>query len=322
MIRVALPLLLLAVGPVCAQNEGFDTHEWLDRMNAAVEKLNYRGTFIHVTAGQVEAMRVIHRVQEGVVTERLISLDGSGREVLRTPHETRCVIKAQQAVLVDRNPGASPLRAALPEFTDELARLYKFKGGAWDRVAGRRTRIIEVYPMDSFRYGYRLWLDESTAMPLQSMMVTADAAVVEQIKFTDIDFPDTIDADELQPELAVEGFKVTVQDSPADTDKRPIPRWQVNDLPDGFQLSVANRQSEDDSAREHLVYSDGLASVSVFVEPIVEDEPVSSGLATMGGSNAFSTTVEGYQVIVVGEVPKPTVRMIGESMQSLVPVRK
>jgi sigma-E factor negative regulatory protein RseB len=309
-------LLGLAAGAALAQVQA-DPRAWLERMSSAVEQLDYIGTFVHITADETETMRVIHRVEGDDVRERLVSLGGTGREVLRTNEETKCILQAERAVLVDRHAARipAPLHVSLPKFTSELEHYYEFIDHGEDRVAERAAHVVEVRPRDGFRFGYRLWLDEQTAMPLQSVRITADGTAVERVMFTEISFPERIDDAQLEPAISDEGFTRHVRDTTTAVSAATRVGWEAADLPGGFRLAATD--SEDDPAEgEHLVYSDGLASVSVFIEALRDGNPL-QGFTVFGGSSAYSTTVNGFQVTVVGEVPEPTARMIGGSVRPL-----
>ena len=310
-------LLGIASGATLAHAQS-DPRIWLDRMSAAVDSLNYIGTFVHITDSETETMRVIHRVDGTDVKERLVSLGGTGREVLRTNEETKCILQAERAVLIDKHAARKPvpLHVALPRYSEDLERYYRFVDIGEDRVAARDAHVVEVRPRDNFRFGYRLWLDTQTAIPLQSLRITADGKSVEQVMFTDISFPEFIADEQLEPTISDEGFTRHVRDTtaaqpPADSEVA----WEARDLPDGFRLSATDDEDEQ-SDGEHLVYSDGLTSVSVFIESLRDGEPL-QGYTMVGGSSAFSTTVNGFQVTVVGEVPEPTARMIGDSVRPL-----
>jgi sigma-E factor negative regulatory protein RseB len=309
-------LLGLASATTLAQAQS-DPRIWLDRMSTAVDSLNYIGTFVHITGNETETMRVYHRVDGDDVSERLVSLGGTGREVLRTNEETKCILQAERAVLIDKHAAQTPvpLHAALPRYSADLERYYEFLDHGVDRVAERSARVVEVRPRDSFRFGYRLWLDEETAIPLQSVRITADGKSVEQVVFTEISFPEHIDDAQLEPAISDEGFDKHVRDTTAATSVAEEVGWEAGDLPDGFRLSATDNEDEQVEG-EHLVYSDGLTSVSVFIESLRDGKPM-EGFRMFGGSSAFSTTVNGFQVTVVGEVPEPTARMIGDSMRPL-----
>src|SRR5690349_2810916 len=145
-----------------------DAHAWLERMTQALATRNYDGRFLHLGNGRAESMRIVHRVADGVVTERLVSLDGSGREVIRTASEVMCYLPDKRTVLVEKRIGTDPLLSTVPSYNEGLRANYALSAPLSVRIMGRIARLVTVAPRDEFRYGYRLWLDHETAMPLKS----------------------------------------------------------------------------------------------------------------------------------------------------------
>src|SRR3977135_2074648 len=137
--------------------------QWLQRMNQALTTRNYDGSFSHWHGGKVEMLRIIHRVQDGAVAERLVSLDGSGREFIRTGSDLVCYLPDKRTVLVERRPPQESLFGGFPAINDQTASFYDIKEIAQTRLNRRDTHVITVSPKDEFRYGYRLWIDEKTA---------------------------------------------------------------------------------------------------------------------------------------------------------------
>src|SRR5262245_31842695 len=160
-------------------------------MNRAVEELNYQGTFAHVLAGTAETLHIIHRNQDGSIGERIVSVDG-GREIIRQEDEVTCILPDRRVVLLELRKDLSPLVAALPTYSEDLDPHYELKLFATARVAKRATQVLSIKPRDEFRYGYMLWLDEATAMPLKSQLTDEKGEIVEQILFTDIEMLDSI----------------------------------------------------------------------------------------------------------------------------------
>src|SRR5882672_5572873 len=138
---------------------------WLERMDQALTTRNYDGTFSHWHGGHVEMLRIIHRVQNGAVSERLVSLDGSGREFIRTGSNLACYLPDKRTVLVESRPAKESLLSGFPTINDQTASFYDLKEVTKTRLVGRDTHLITVTPKDEYRYGYRLWIDETTAMP-------------------------------------------------------------------------------------------------------------------------------------------------------------
>jgi sigma-E factor negative regulatory protein RseB len=297
---------------------------WIERMNRALLTLNYEGTFLHLRHGKVETLSIVHRVEDRKVTERLVSLDNSGREIIRSDGEQMCFLPDQRRVLV--HPVENPQSGLLgtPIFCRNIELNYQFEMVESERISGRMTRVIAVNPRDRYRFGYRLWLDEQTALPLKTQLLDADNNVIEQILFARLTIPDHIPKSAVQPRVNAEGFKWVraAPMSPAQVRARAAqPGWQASRLPPGFKLISAHssRMPSKRASAAHLVYSDGLASVSVFVEESADDSKPRKGPSRIGSSYVFSTVFQGHQVTAVGEVPVQTVRFIAASIKPEMP---
>ncbi len=182
---VAAPsLLLLAL--VSTQATAQEARDWLERMGRAVEDLNYRGTFVHVLDGTAEVLHIVHRNADGQSGERILSNDGAGREIVRQGDRVQGIFPDRRIVFFETRSDVSPLVSVLPGSAADLAPHYEIKLGGADRVAERAAQVLEIKPRDEYRYGYKLWLDEATAMPLQSQLIDEQGDIVEQILFTEI----------------------------------------------------------------------------------------------------------------------------------------
>ena len=310
---VAAPSLLVFVllgGHATAQ----PARDWLERMNRAVDELNYSGTFVHVLDGTPETLHIVHRHADGQSGERILSLDGARREIVRQGARVQGIFPDRRIVLFETRRDVSPLASALPSNAAELEPHYEIELGPTARVADRAVQLLEIKPRDEFRYGYTLWLDVTTAMPLKSHLVDEQGNVVEEILFTDIEFPADIPASALEPTIDTTGF-VTQRATEAKPLAAEIP-WRAA-APPGFKLSVATEKqiAGSDTPVGHLVYSDGLATVSVFIEDPATEADVGEGFSTMGSTNVYSLTLSsGQKATAIGEVPRQTVRTIASSL--------
>jgi sigma-E factor negative regulatory protein RseB len=290
-----------------------DAREWLERMTRALAQQNYDGRFFHLTESRSETMRIIHRVEKGKVSERLVSLDGSGREIIRDETQIVCYLPDKRTVLVEKRTDNNSLLAALPSYSESLEAHYSIeKIGKVGKTGGRKTQMIVVQPRDQYRYGYRLWLDQETAMPLKSQLSDRNGRVIEQILFAELNLRDRIPVAELQPSVSAEGFRWLRQDPQPVRVANAAIGWNVIRLPAGFRLTTWRVQAIAGSSApvRHLVFSDGLASVSVFIEPRGPQATPMHGLARVGAAFAYSRDLDGHQVTAVGEVPAATVEAI------------
>lgn len=310
----------LGVATIVAAAE--EPRVWLERMNHALTERNYDGVFSHWQGGRVEMLRIIHRLQDGEVTERLVSLDGSGREFIRSGTELACYLPDARKVLVERRPESKPLLGNFPSFDEASAAVYDIQELKRTRFNRRDTRVISVTPRDEFRYGYRLWIDESSAMPLKSQLCDRRGHVIEQVVFSSLLLQPRIPNAAFRPDVATDGFQWirTERDPLREQVSTPVITWSALKLPPGFRLTVRSAQMMPGSANpvSHLVFTDGLASVSVFVESqaVPGAAAAPSGAARVGSSSAFSTVIDGHKVTAFGEVPPATVRFIANSLKS------
>lgn len=308
---------LLVLGVVAVDASAQDVRTWLDRMNQAVEELNYEGTFVHVIGRGAETLHIVHRNQDGKIGERIRSLDGVGREIVRRDEQVQCILPDRRVVLLEETRDASPLVSTLPSYSQELEANYSLVTYQKGRVARRPTQVIGIKPKDDFRYGYLVWLDQDTGMPLKSQIRNENGDVVEQILFTDFQMFDEIPESALASNIDTDGFTWLRSPNP-----RPEPNadvaWRASLLPKGFKLSVATQSPMAGSEYpvEHLVYSDGLATVSVFIEDPKTESDVEEGFFTFGSTNAYSLTLRGRKVTAIGEVPRQTVQKIATSLDS------
>jgi sigma-E factor negative regulatory protein RseB len=315
-LRVAVCAGLLCSAAARADEDASAAREWLARMSEALSASNYDGRFTHRTARQSETLRIVHRVEDGRGVERLVSLDGNGREIIRRRDEVHCYLPDRRQVLVKPRLDEGSLAGVLPGDTPELAEHYRVSIRPGMRLLERDVRLIEIMPRDRYRYGYRLWLDERTAMPLRSIVCDADGRTIEQIQFTSLEVGRPIAASEIEPGVAAEGFAwVREKPGPGGATATPVP-WHAQRLPPGFRLvkrSLQRMPGAKDPA-QHLVFSDGLASISVFIETRARRSAAATEPTRIGASSAFSTQVGGHLVTVVGEAPPETVRDVASSM--------
>ncbi|MGH8228524.1 MAG: MucB/RseB C-terminal domain-containing protein [Steroidobacteraceae bacterium] len=316
--RLTWIILALACASAAAAGE---PQKWLERMNRALTTLNYDGVFFHLQAGRVETLRIIHRVENGTVTERLMSLDGSGREFIRKGSTLACYLPDQHRVLVEHEPDSSLLLGRLPRFDAATSRYYAFKAVRQARLIGKQTQLVVVTPKDRYRYGYRLWIDEATGMPLKTQLCDPRGRVLEQVVFASIATPAHIPDTAFEPGIPTTGFTWVRQLASASAESAagaPMPSWSALKLPPGFHMSVRAMQIMPGTTGlvEHLVYTDGIASVSVFVESHMHADHKLSGSEQIGSTSTFATMVDGHPVTAVGEVPPETVKFIAKSVQA------
>jgi sigma-E factor negative regulatory protein RseB len=308
----------LSISAYAAGSSANEARHWLLRMEQALDTRNYDGRYIHSTDAQSESLRIVHRFENGKVKERLVNLDGSGRESVRTDNEVTTYIPDKRSVVVEVRPDADPLLKMIPEFKSELEAYYDIATGPMTQILERRAQMVIVQPRDDYRYGYRLWLDAETAMPLKSQLLDRSGRIVEQVAFAELTEPAKVTEADLTPKVDASRYQWIRYE----VKRRSIPvdsvGWRVENLPPGFKLTVTRIRPMVGSSfnARHLVYSDGLATVSMFIEQDGNDgTEVPAGLQRVGSSHAYQQEKAGYTVTAVGEVPAITVKSMVMSLQ-------
>jgi sigma-E factor negative regulatory protein RseB len=261
----------------------------------------------------MEAMHIAH--SSGVDGERqhMVSLNGPVREVVVTNSQVTCLSPQQRVVFSGSHYNRSAFPISLPRDLNRLDAFYAFKMLGNDRVAGYPTQVIAIQPRDQLRFGYRLWLASETGLVLRSALLDEHEQVVEQMMFTQLQLTAIDPALLASPTPAASN---QLSKSETEVEQTLPSHWQVTDLPAGFEQIMHSRLTggPNQHAINHIVFSDGLVTVSVFVEPLEGAEPVLEGASRMGAMNAFGAVVNDHQVVVVGEVPATTVQLIASSV--------
>jgi sigma-E factor negative regulatory protein RseB len=321
--HIALSVALLILPTSAAAWDGadrFDPPRWLDRMEEALSTLDYIGTFVLIEGSDVVTMQIIHRVQDGYERERLVSLDGVAREVIRDQDTVRCYLPDRGTVVVDERVLDNPLRVSLPRFEERLLEVYDLELFGTGRIAGRDVRILGITPRDELRYGQRLWLDTETGLPLKSETLSPAGEILSQVMFTGIEVGTPIPDRALEPAFGEDELRF-VRASSAPPPLRGVlaeeSPWSVSQPPRGFELESRKiqRMADADAVVEHLVFSDGIASISVYIEHSELGTSHLQGSSRLGNVHAFAKVVHGHLVTVVGEVPSATAELMANAVR-------
>ena len=289
-------------------------NELLGRASQAVREENYRGILVYLREGQLDTLRVIHRMSDGLEQERLVSLTGQPREVIRRGGVVTSILPNNEVVLISRRKRES-LLGSVPQFSAERMRAhYRVSDMGQRRLSDRTGRLVRIEPLDDYRYGYRMLIDEQTSLPLK-LDLMRDDDVLEQLMFTQIEFPESIADSAFEPGYDITGFRV-VKHQAVQVEDKPVPEdvWQPTHLPPGFELAEDGvRQVTENGYVRQMLFTDGVATVSAFVAPAGLRKPL-EGATTMGAVNAFGHVVGNTQITVVGEVPAITVKQIARNL--------
>lgn len=298
-----------------------DVSDLLKKMTTASETLNYRGVFVLRKSDMLTTMRIVHGADSRGVWESLESLNGETRKVIRFNEEVTSIYPKRKLLTISHNKDKVSLHPTLPENLDKLEAYYKISRLKDERIADHGAAVLDVMPNDNYRYGYRYWLDTDTGVLLKCDLLNEKGAIVEQMMFTVLEYLPQTPALAFSPvdrkNYKARGYKIRQLDSGRIVVDKAS--WHVTKLPDGFMLTQSSERKSKGAETQHLVYSDGLASVSVFIERGKKSHHRLDGVSSMGALNAYGTRSGEYFITVMGEVPVSAVMQIAQSTE---PIRK
>jgi len=299
-VRLAAVGLVLLVAASAARAE--DAGAWLARAATAARQLNYTGTIVYQHGASVETSRLVHLFDSGEEYDKLVNLEGPPREVIRSRGEVRCFYPDAKVVRVERSTLRNAFPSLSPQQQKALADYYSFRKAESVRVAGQEAQAWVFEPKDGLRYAHKFWTDVATGLILKARVVDESNTPLEQFVFSDLTIGAKVDAQMVRPTWppAPDGWRVR-QMGKAESESGET-GWTVARIPPGFVKKVA-----------HIVYSDGLTAVSVFVEP-GRAAPPPNGFSAQSGLNVYSRQVDDSLVTVIGQVPPLTLRQIGNSV--------
>jgi sigma-E factor negative regulatory protein RseB len=292
-----------------AQAQSPEALDWLRKIHDATQKLSYTGTFVYQQGGRTETSRITRYVDASGDIEKLEVMDGTPREIVRTRDTVRCYLPDSRVVKVDRRTSERGFPGLLPEKVTALARHYDISLGESRRVAGFDCAAVVLKAKDNLRYGYRLYADKASGMLLRAVTFD-DAGEVEQFMFTQLSLG-KVTREMVRPRHAAASWRVEdAAAAPAN-----LAGWGLSAELPGFRKVVELKRRMESKPVGQVVYSDGLAAVSVFIEPLEGRGAARTGLASMGAIHIYTREVANHLVTVVGEAPALSVQRIADAVE-------
>lgn len=278
-----------------------------------IRAVNYQGVFIYEQGQSLSSARIVHSVIDGVERERLEQLDGPPRDFLRLDHPLSCQHEGSR-----RLGGGAPLDAeGVAALVERLGGSYAFEYEGPERVASRDGRRLRVSPRDPYRYGRTLVLDAQSGLPLRSETTDGAGRVLERFQFVALEVGGAIAMSDVLSTAPGPRIEAAHQTEPGTGEQRHD--WSVAWLPDGFGLSAEDSDGGAGRRVESRMYTDGIASFTVFVErgatPLQRP-----GVATQGATVAYVTSRgDGNLVSVIGSIPVEAAQLIAHSVNMSAP---
>ena len=314
LISIVLVIVLVAKGVRAETSVPSDAKAWLAAARSAMGELNYRGMITYLKDSQVESLKVIHGVNDGIEQERLLSVNTPMREIIRNADKVTCYFPETRSMMVESKLSRHSYLFDLPSNLTELTKYYGFMLGGTEYVAQRPARLITIEPLDEFRYGRKLWLDVESKLPLKYELIDDQGQVVEQMVFNTLTVEASIPPEDLKPSTRVDdSWKIKQHELlPAES-----LRWTLNNVPEGFRMMSYTRllkRGSDNRAIDHILLSDGFSSVSIYIDQLM-NEGFTSQPKKFGAIHSYTRKMDKYLLTVMGEVPEVAVQTIGNGIR-------
>jgi sigma-E factor negative regulatory protein RseB len=315
---LACLLCLVFVGPVQSQepNPKPGVEQWLARLQEAAGQRTYTGTFVVTAADRLSSARIWHVSEGAQQMERVDALSGVPRSVFRRNDEVL-------TLLPQTRMGISEKRQSLGQFPDWLSRAdasiaqyYALRPVGLERVAGWEADVARLMPKDAWRFGYRVWTERTSGLVLKLQTLGLDQTVLEQAAFSDLQLASSISMGKLSAMMnEVQGYRIKKSELVTTTADQEGWDWKAT-VP-GFKLVSCHKreigQGAVNSPAMQCVCSDGLASVSVFIEPFDASRhgrPMSHDAFSMGATRMQMQRIGDWWLTAVGEVPQPALQQL------------
>ena len=300
----------------------------LQRTAYAARELNYQGVFVYQNGKQTRSVQITHVNNSGQEMTRNLVLDNSvlpdkPREVYSQGKDIVIFHPKNEAnnptttisptVVIEKRRGQNLFPAMLPTDLQAIKASYSARLGTIEMIAGRGAQVIELVPNDAFRYSYKIWADTEFGLLLKMTLLDNKKQTLEQIEFNQLSMLNSQDVNWFQPKIDVKKNYVTEDVATAN---HVDTNWIVAELPTGYikvdhvLLNLPGKTVPVDQ----MIFSDGIASVSLFIEPITKGMHPKMGHMLIGSTNICANVIDGYQITVVGEVPEATVMQIAKAV--------
>lgn len=326
-------LLLTVVASVHAE-EGQVCVDWLKTVAFAGHQTDYIGVFVYQYDNNVETSRITHLAEADSEYEKIESLDGPRREIVRHHGQVWSYIN-HKMVQVGSHQGRGSFPSLLPEQLSALSANYQARQAGTERVAGYQAQVILFQPKDNLRYSHKIWAHTDSGLLLKAAVLGDKNQVVEQYAFTQLQIGGKIDRSWLtktdssgngdekllsgHPRDASAGMRGSNQSGQTETAGGAPANsgWVADALPAGFKktMEILRPMRGKHAPVTQMVFSDGLSAISIFIEPDDGDEDDVDGLSSRGAVNLYHKVLDRHLITVVGEVPPRTVIQVFDSVR-------
>lgn len=287
--------------------------EWLLRMHDASRLRSYVGTFVvSSNAGAMSSARIWHACDGQLQVERVESLTGAPRSTFRRNDEVVTFLPELRVARTEKRESLGVFPDLVKGGENAIPEFYAAKRVGSDRVAGFDADVVQLLPKDSLRFGYRIWSEKKTGLVVKTQTLDAEGKVLEQAAFSELQMDAPVRADKLAQMMVVpEGWRVERAEAIRTTPS--VEGWSMRAQVPGFKPTSCYKRPAEGVMQ--WIFSDGLASVSLFVESLDRQRHTQEGVFASGATHTLTQRVQDWWLTAVGEVPAQTLKAFAQSLE-------
>lgn len=322
---VAAVFVVWALGQVPAQAAASDgsVNAWLMRIHEASRQRAYTGTFVVSADGRMASARIWHVCDGTQQMERVESLSGTPRSTFRRNDQVVTFFPQTKIAVSERRESLGLFPNLLKTSEADIGAFYQLKVLGVERIAGFDADVVHLVPRDGLRYGYRVWSEKNTGLVVQLQTLDLDGRVIEQAAFSELQLDAPVSMGKLSQMMSnTQGYRVERPDFQNTTAQAQ--GWAMRKMVPGFQpmgcyqrpvAALAGASGRSDNSMQWM-FSDGLATVSLFVEAFDGRRHVREGAVDMGGAtHTLTRRINDWWLTVVGEVPLSTLTVFAQELE-------
>lgn len=287
--------------------------EWLIRMHEASRQRSYIGTFVvSSSTGAMSSARIWHACDGQQQVERVESLTGAPRTTFRRNDEVVTFLPESRTVRSERRETLGLFPDLLKSSETSIPEFYAAKRVGHDRVAGFDADVVQLAPKDNLRFGYRIWSEKKSGLVVKVQTLDTEGHVLEQAAFSELQLGAPVRMDKLAQMMAVPaGWRVEKAEAVKTTAEAE--GWGLRAAVPGFKPMSCFKQPGEGILQ--WIFSDGLGSVSLFVESFDAQRHTREGVFASGATHTLTRRMQDWWLTAVGEVPPQTLKAFAQSLE-------
>ena len=311
----ALPLPALA--QATAKEPSRSLTEWLTRMHEASRQRSYQGTLVVSAGSNMSASRIWHVCDGSQQMERVDTLTGAPRTTIRRNSDVITFAPDSKTAWVEKRESLGLFPDLLRTPSNAIPDHYDVRETGSERIAGHQADRLEIVPRDALRFGYRIWVEQKTGLVVKMQTLGEQSAVLEQVAFSELNLSAPVRMEALKRQMAdTRGYEVhkpAIRKTTAEAEG-----WRLKEMVPGFAsmgCHIRGAPGGTEPTSMQWVFSDGLASASLFVERFDPARHTADQSTAVGATHSFAQRRDAHWVTALGEVPMATLRRFAQSLE-------